>query len=74
MAHIPGRLERLAQKLAVTVVVSELFDTLLRIVTCDASRKTHFVIPTSMPRQRLAKEHPAWASERVSDSENAYNL
>ena len=38
-------------------VLAELFDTRLRIVTCDGSRKTHFVIPTSMKRYRLAKQH-----------------
>ena len=59
MAHVTGRL---AQKLAITVVnseriLTERFDTRLRIVMCDASRKTHFVIPTSMKRWRLAKQH-----------------
>mgnify|MGYP001794271203 CR=1 FL=1 len=65
VAHISGRLERLAQKLAITVVnsdravnalfaiLAELFDTRLRIVTCDASRK----IPMFMKRWRLAKQH-----------------
>ena len=67
--NVPERLERWAQKLAITVEnseravnalfagLAELFDTRLRIVTCDASRKTHFVIPTSMKRCRLAKQH-----------------
>ena len=62
--NVPGRLERWAQKLAITVinserfaVLTELFDTGLRIVTCDASRKTHIVIPMSMERWRLAKQH-----------------
>ena len=65
--NIPGRLERRAQKLGITVgnseravnalfgVLAQLFDTRLRIFTCDASRKTQFVIPTSKKRCRLAK-------------------
>ena len=89
---VPSILERWAQKLGITVgnseravnalfgVLAELFDTRLRIVTCDGSRKTHLVIPTSMKRCRLAKQHSVnihvthTASGRVRNSENAYWL
>ena len=61
-------------------VLAELFDTRLRNVMCDASRKTHFVIPTSMKRWRLAKQHsvnvdePCMDEWTVGNSENAYRF
>ena len=42
---------------ALFVVLAELFDTWLRIITCDASRKSRFVIPRFMTRWFLPKQH-----------------
>ena len=64
-------MERLAQKLGITVVnsecavnalfavLAELFDTWPRDFTYEGSRNTHFVIPTSMTISRLTKQHLA---------------
>ena len=73
--RVSGCLERWAQKLAIMVVnsehavnalfafLAELFDTRLRIFTRDATRRMHFVIPTSMKRWCLPKQH--WVNVHV---------
>ena len=53
MPHVPWTLATRAVNTehalgALFAVLDELFDTRLRNITCDASRKTHFVIPMSM--------------------------